>query len=113
MFFVNKNLFGIKWLKMSHSTVADYFSSEQDFVQSITTGYKNHHDCRFNSETCIHKIKQKMAKEETKIGTVRYQYALMAMLVTTGKIYSYFYKKGWKLASFQRSRNRKRYPKPK
>ena len=26
-----------------------------------------------------------MAKDETKIGTVRYQYALMAMLVTTGK----------------------------
>ena len=27
-----------------------------------------------------------MAKDETKIGTVRYQYALMAMLVTTGNL---------------------------
>ena len=33
-----------------------------------------------------------MTKDE-KIGTVRYQYALMAMLVTTGIIYSYLYTK--------------------
>ena len=54
-----------------------------------------------------------MAKDETKIGTVRYQYALMAMLVTTGKKYSYLYTKGWMWPSFQGSQNRKRYSKPK